>query len=93
MPNELPDTAEAMERKETAHQVPAGWYVVFFGIIAWGAWYLYTYSPWGGGWTQAGAMQDTAPEAGGNIFMTILFTALPTAAAVGLYLMQRRRRA
>ena len=35
MENELPDTAEAMERKETAHTVPTGWYLLFFGLIAW----------------------------------------------------------
>jgi len=89
MDNELPDTAEGMERKETAHTVPVGWNVLFYGLIAWGAWYLYRYSPWTTGWTQEGQLASTPAEVGGNVFMTILFTALPTAAAIGLWLMQR----
>jgi hypothetical protein len=92
MTNELPDTAEAMEAQATHDQVPVGWLVLFFGLIAWGAWYLWAYSPWGSGWTQAGQLEGT--QAAGatvetNITLTILFTALPTAAAVGLWLMQR----
>jgi len=89
MDNELSDTAEGLERKDTANVVPAGWRVLFVGLIVWGAWYLYTYSPWGTGWTQEGQLAEVPAEAGGNIFMTILFTALPTAAAIGLWLMQR----
>jgi hypothetical protein len=89
MEKELPDTAEAMERKDTANTVPGGWLILFFGLIAWGAWYLYSYSPWSTGWTQEGQLAATPADAGGNIFMTILFTALPTAAAIGLWLMQR----
>jgi 1,4-dihydroxy-2-naphthoate octaprenyltransferase len=89
MDSELPDTAEAMESKATAHTVPAGWLVLFFGLIAWGAWYLYSYSPWSTGWTQAGELGAASAEVGSNIFMTVLFTALPTAAAIGLWLMQR----
>lgn len=88
--NELADTAEAMEAKATAEAVPLGWKALFAGLILWGAWYLYTYSPWTTGWTQAGELEQVNPEVGGNIFMTILFTALPTAAAAVLYLMQRR---
>ena len=89
MENELPDTAEAMERKDTAQTVPVGWLVLVIGLIAWGAWYLYSFSPWGTGWTQAGQLGAAPAEVGSNIFMTILFTALPTAAAIGLWLMQR----
>ena len=92
MDNELPDTAEAMEAKETAHAVPVGWLVLFFGLIAWGAWYLYMYSPWGGGWTQAGELKAVDPAVGGNVGMTILFTALPTLAAVVLFAIQRSRK-
>jgi hypothetical protein len=92
MENELPDTAEAMERKETAHAVPAGWFILAAGLIAWGAWYLYMYSPWSTGWTQEGQLSAAPAEVGRNIFMTILFTVLPTAAAIGLWLAQRAAR-
>jgi heme/copper-type cytochrome/quinol oxidase subunit 2 len=90
--NELPDTAEGMEAKETADAVPVGWKVLFYGLILWGVYYLYMYSPWTTGWTQAGELEQVNPEVGGNVFMTILFTALPTAAAVVLYLLQRGRK-
>jgi len=93
MQNELPDTAEDMEAKATYDKLPVGWLVLFWGLIVWGAWYLWAYSPWGSGWTQA-AQLEGAQGAGAsletNVFMTILFTALPTAAAIGLYLVQRR---
>jgi len=93
MTNEIPDTAEAMERQDTHDTLPTGWLVLFFGLIAWGAWYLWAYSPWSTGWTQAGELEKVNPEVGGNIFMTILFTALPTTAALVLWAMQRRRKA
>jgi len=93
MTNEIPDTAEAMERQDTHDTLPTGWLVLFFGLIAWGAWYLWAYSPWSTGWTQA-AQLEGAQAAGAtletNVFLTILFTLLPTTAAIGLYLMQRR---
>jgi hypothetical protein len=97
--NELPDTAEGMEAKETADAVPVGWKVLFYGLILWGVYYLYAYSPWSTGWTQAGELQaelDKArvvPSLFDNIGTTILFTALPTLAAVVLYLLQRGRKA
>jgi heme/copper-type cytochrome/quinol oxidase subunit 2 len=92
MDRELPDTAEGMEAKETAEHLPLGWQLLFFGLILWGVYYLYMYSPWTTGWTQAGDLEKVNPEVGGNIFMTILFTALPSAAALVLFLMQRRGR-
>jgi len=88
--NELPDTAEAMEAKETADALPIGWQLLFYGLILWGVYYLYMYSPWTTGWTQAGELEKVNPEVGGNILMTILFTALPTAAALLLWAMQRK---
>jgi hypothetical protein len=91
MDNELPDTAEGMESQGTADTVPTGWLVLFFGLIAWGVYYLYSYSPWTTGWTQAGELEaKVVPSIFDNIGLTILFTALPTLAAVVLFLLQRR---
>jgi len=95
LPTEIPDTADAMEAKETANALPAGWLALYFGLIIWGAYYLWTYSPWSTGWTQAGAFEGAGSYGASletNVFMTILFTALPTAAAIGLWLMQRSAR-
>ncbi|MEI7704999.1 MAG: hypothetical protein WCK73_10415 [Deltaproteobacteria bacterium] len=101
--NELPDTADALEAKETATKVPLGWWVLFFGLIVWGIYYFWTYTPSLGGWSQAGAYEEaakaaasatataTAAETGENIFATILFTALATLAALLLVVGAARR--
>ena len=46
------DSAEAFEAKETAHVLPTGWLVLLFALVAWGAVYLWMYSPALGGWSQ-----------------------------------------
>ena len=98
--NELPDTADALEAKATATKIPMGWWLLFWGLILWGVYYAWTYTPSLGGWSQAKAYEESVQgavastgEAGSNIFMTILFTALPTMAAIGLYLAARKRKA
>ena len=98
--NELPDTADALEAKETANKIPLGWWALFWGLIVWGIYYTWTYTPSLGGWSQSGAFEESvkgaaaaAGDAGTNIFATILFTALPTAAAIGLVVAARRRKA
>ncbi len=98
--NELPDTADGLEAKATASKVPLGFWLLFWGLIVWGVYYTWTYSPSLGGWSQSKAYDEsvqaavaTSGEAGSNIFMTVLFTALPTLAAIGLYLAARKRKA
>ena len=98
--NELPDTADGLEAKATASKVPLGFWLLFWGLIVWGVYYPWTYSPSLGGWSQSKAYDEsvqaavaTSGEAGSNIFMTVLFTALPTLAAIGLYLAARKRKA
>jgi hypothetical protein len=86
------DDLSKFENKETAHTVPLGWWLLFFGLIVWGAWYLWTYSPALGGWSQAKDAEGGGASMGSNLLATIAFTALPTAAAVGLWLAQRRRK-
>ena len=95
--SELPDTAEAMEAKETARVVPFGYWVLYFGLIAWGVWYAWNYMPGLGGWTQAGAYEQSLDAAaagatGTNILATIAFTAIPTTAAILLWVSASRRK-
>jgi hypothetical protein len=97
--NELPDTPEALEAKETASKVPLGWWVLYFGLIAWGIYYAWTYTPSLGGWSQDRAFEEStkvaaavAGESGANIFATVLFTALATLAAVVLVVAAARRK-
>ncbi len=91
MDNELPDSAEAMEAKATAHALPIGWVALLVGLVIWGAYYLWAYSPWSTGWTQAGEM-TTPTAASTNIVNTILFTAVPAMVLVALAFAMARRR-
>lgn len=80
------------EAKETAHKLPVGWLILFWGLIVWGAWYLWTYSPALGGWSQAQDLEGGGAGLGTNLLATIAFTAIPAAVALGLVLAQRRKR-
>lgn len=53
------DDIESFESKETAHRLPIGWLLLFWGLILWGVFYLYSYTPSLGGWSQEGAYQES----------------------------------
>ncbi len=91
MANEELDDLSKFEAKETSHRLPAGYLVLFFGLIAWGVWYLWTYSPWGGGWSQAKDLEGGS-STGSNVFWTIAFTAIPALAALLIALAQKNRK-
>lgn len=74
------DSVEAFEAKETAHRLPVGWLVLFFGLIAWGLYYGYAYTSLGG-WSQVAELEQGA--SGASTFATIGFT---VAAAIGVVL-------
>ena len=85
------DDLTKFEAKETSHTLPIGWLLLFWGLIVWGGWYLWTYSPWSTGWTQTRDLEGGA-STGANLLATIAFTAIPTAAAIALILSQRRKK-
>lgn len=85
------DDLSAFEAKETAKKLPSGWLLLFWGLIAWGVWYLWRYSPALGGWSQTQDLESSGASAGANLVATIAFTAIPTAAAVLIVRAQRRR--
>ncbi|HSM92001.1 MAG TPA: hypothetical protein VLT47_03880 [Anaeromyxobacteraceae bacterium] len=87
---DLDDLAN-FESKEANDKLPAGYLVLYFGLIAIGAWYLWAYSPWGAGWTQAKDLEGT-PSPGVNAFWTIAFTAVAALAALFIALAQKRRK-
>jgi heme/copper-type cytochrome/quinol oxidase subunit 2 len=91
MDNELPDSAEAMEAKATAHDLPIWWVALLVGLVAWGVFYLWAYSPWSTGWTQAGEMATTT-AASTNITNTVLFTAVPAMVLLAMFLAMARRK-
>jgi hypothetical protein len=87
---DLQDDLTKFENPETANRIPVGWALLFWGLILWGAYYLWAYTPALGGWSQAQDAEGGA-AAGSNITATILFTAIPTAVALGLWIASSRR--
>lgn len=85
------DDLEQFEAKETSHHIPVGYLLLYFGLIAWGIWYAWAYSPWGSGWSQAKDLEGT-PSAGVNALWTIAFTVIPALAALGIAVAQKRRK-
>jgi hypothetical protein len=86
------DDLSTFEAKETSHRIPLGWALLFWGLVVWGAWYLWTYSPALGGWRQAQDLEGDGASLGVNLLATIAFTAIPAAVALVLVSIQRRRR-
>jgi len=82
----MEDDLQAFESKETATKIPTGWALLFWGLIAWGVYYLWAFTPGLGGWSQEGELaQGTGQAAAGvNVFATVLFTALAAAAAAAI---------
>ena len=53
------DDIHAMESKGTARKLPLGWLILFFGLMAWGAYYVLAYTPALSGWSQAKAYTES----------------------------------
>ncbi len=87
------DDLSKFEAKDTARKLPAGWLLLFWGLIVWGAFYLWRYTPAFGGWSQSQDLEGGGASAGANLLATIAFTAIPTIAAVAIVLAQRKRKA
>lgn len=88
--NEQLDDLNKFENKETSHKLPYGWLLLFWGLIGWGAYYLWAYSPGLGGWSQTQDLEGASSAA--NITATILFTVIPTVAAIAIVAAQRKRK-
>ncbi len=86
------DDLSKFEAKDTANKLPLGWTLLFWGLIVWGAYYLWKYTPSLGGWSQAQDAEGGGAAAGTNLLATIAFTAIATVAAVAILLAQRKRK-
>ena len=53
------DNIHDMERKDTKHKLPAGWLLLFVGLIVFGVYYCLAYTPMISGWSQAKAYEDS----------------------------------
>lgn len=56
------DNIESFEAKETSHNLPVGWLILFWGLILFGIYYLYAYSPSLGGWSQEAAYEESVKK-------------------------------
>jgi len=77
---------------EGEQPVPIGWRLLFWGLVAFGAFYLWRYTPAFTGWTQAGGLDGAAGGSGTNVFATIVFTALAVLAAAAILFSLARRK-
>ena len=69
---------------------PLGWRVLFWGLIVFGAYYLWAYTPAFTGWTQVKDLEGGAGS-GGNLFATVAFTAVAAIAAGAILFAMSRR--
>ena len=93
MTTELPDSAEALEAKDTAKKLPWGWRLLYVGLVAWGAAYLWAYSPWSSGWTQVKEYEAAQPPAAAtNVTHTVLYTAVPALVLLVLAVAMAKRK-
>lgn len=53
------DNVESLSRKDTAHKLPLLWVVFFAGLIVWGVFYFYKYTPAFTGWTQDKQLEES----------------------------------
>jgi heme/copper-type cytochrome/quinol oxidase subunit 2 len=88
---DIDESAEALQNPETAHAFPLGLKLLFAGLILWGVYYLFAYSPWSSGWTQEADLQG-APTTAVNVAHTIAYTAIPAAVALALAVAMARRK-
>lgn len=53
------DDFSKFERQDTKHDLPMGWLILFIGLILFGIYYTYMYSPSFTGWTQEKALEES----------------------------------
>lgn len=56
------DRIEDMERQDTKKSLPIGWLLLFFGLIAWGIFYILAYTPEISGWSQEKAYEESVKK-------------------------------
>ncbi|MEF3254991.1 MAG: hypothetical protein K6348_05440 [Deferribacterales bacterium] len=56
--NEEFDDFSKFEKEDTKHDLPIGWLILFIGLIIFGVFYTYKYTPSLGGWSQEKAFEE-----------------------------------
>ncbi len=76
---------------EGERPVPVGWRILFWGLVAFGAFYLWAYTPAFSGWTQTRDL-EAGGGSGVNVLATVVFTALAVVAAGAIVFAMSRRK-
>ena len=58
MPEDI-DNMDEFEARETARKLPAGWLILFWGLIIFGIYYFAAYTPGISGWSQEKAYEES----------------------------------
>ncbi len=53
------DNTEEFEAHETSKKIPAGWLMLYIGLILFGIYYFAAYTPEISGWSQAKAYEES----------------------------------
>ncbi|WP_303850405.1 cbb3-type cytochrome c oxidase N-terminal domain-containing protein [Seleniivibrio woodruffii] len=53
------DNLEEFTREDTENALPLGWLILFIGLIVFGIYYVYAYTPAFTGWSQEKALQES----------------------------------
>ena len=56
------DNIEEFTREDTENALPLGWLILFIGLIVFGIYYTYSFSPWSTGWTQEKALEQSMKD-------------------------------
>jgi len=58
MAQEKFDNVEDFHREDTQNVLPLGWLILFIGLIVFGIYYVYAYTPAFSGWSQAQQFEE-----------------------------------
>jgi hypothetical protein len=53
------DRIHDMEREDTREKLPIGWLILFIGLIVFGIYYAFSFTPQISGWTQEKAYMES----------------------------------
>ena len=56
------DNLEEFENPATTHKLPVGWLIMFIGLIVFGIFYFFAYTPQISGWTQTQTYESSLEE-------------------------------
>jgi len=62
MINEEFDNLEEFHREDTAKALPLGWLILYIGLIVFGIYYVYAYTPAFTGWSQEARFEEVMKD-------------------------------